>query len=183
MTETGGWRIAVDRGGTFTDIVAHAPDGTIHVRKVPSETSSDAAVAAIREITSAPAGRPISSEVVASLRCGTTVATNALLERRGERTALFVTEGFPDLLTIGSGERPELFALHVVRPAALPERVFEVPERVLADGTVRMRLDEPALWVEHSDAVLDMAERASTPNHHNHASCGECSEEMGSPGT
>jgi len=142
------WRIAVDRGGTFTDVVAHGADGSVVVRKVPSDADDrdgDRAVRAIREITSAPDGVAISIEFVTSVRCGTTVATNALLERRGERTALFVTEGFRDLLTIGSGERPDLFALHVVRPEPLPECVFEVPERLLADGTVRTPLDESAL--------------------------------------
>ncbi len=153
MTSLCPWRIAIDRGGTFTDVVAYAADGTIVVRKVPSETyvavgespSDDRAVAAIRALCGAPESGPISAAFVASVRCGTTVATNALLERRGERSALFVTHGFRDLLTIGSGERPDLFALHVVRPQSLPERVFPVVERALADGTIDVPLDEDAL--------------------------------------
>ncbi len=144
---TTGWRVAVDRGGTFTDIVAMAPDGTVTVRKVPSDpadASHDGAVAAIREVVGAGDG-PITADVLDSVRCGTTVATNALLERRGERCALLVTAGFRDLLVIGTQERPDLFALEVRRERPLPERAIEIPERVLADGTVRTPLDEDAV--------------------------------------
>ncbi len=140
------WRIAVDRGGTFTDVVATAANGVVVVRKVPTDargSGHDGALAAIREVVGAGGrGGPIAADVVASVRCGTTVATNALLERRGERSALLVTRGFGDLLTIGSGERPALFALRIVRPEPLPEVVVEIEERVLADGTVRTPLDE-----------------------------------------
>ena len=145
MSGPGPWRIAVDRGGTFTDIVAQAADGTVVVRKVPSADDPTLAVAAIRDVTGAPEGEPIGVAHVASVRCGTTVATNALLERRGEPTALFVTRGFSDLLTIGSGERPDLFALRIVRPEPLPTMVHEIGERVLADGTVDQPLDESDL--------------------------------------
>ncbi len=144
MSDDAPWSIAVDRGGTFTDVVATSRTGRVVVRKVPTPNAADdgdTAVAAIREIVGADAAGAVPRALVHSVRCGTTVATNALLERRGERSALLVTAGFRDLLRIGSGERPDLFALAVRRAPQLPELVFEIDERVLADGTVRTPLD------------------------------------------
>jgi 5-oxoprolinase (ATP-hydrolysing) len=138
-----GWRVSIDRGGTFTDVVAEHADGRVEVRKVPTDArdaATDGAVEAIRDLVGAGPG-PISASLVREVRCGTTAATNALLERRGERCALLVTRGFADLLTIGTQDRPDIFALHVVRPAQLPDLVLEIDERVLADGTVRTPLD------------------------------------------
>ena len=147
MPGEGGWRFAVDRGGTFTDIVAHSPTGGVQVRKVPSDLGDDAdpALAAIREVLGIGADEPIPAARVESIRYGTTVATNALLTRQGERCALFVTKGFADLLRIGTGERPDLFALAIEKAPPLADRVFEVDERVLADGTVRTPLSEDQL--------------------------------------
>lgn len=139
-----GWRIALDRGGTFTDLVAVSPHGAVVVRKVPTDAAdagSDAAIDAIREIVGAAEGEPIPVRLVREVRYGTTAATNALLERRGEPCALLVTKGFADLLAIGTQERPDLFALEVRKAAPLASAVFEVEERVLADGTVRTPLD------------------------------------------
>jgi 5-oxoprolinase (ATP-hydrolysing) len=138
------WKIAVDRGGTFTDIVATADDGRLVVRKVPTDPPGgehSMLLAAVREIAGAPQGDLIPASAVASLHLGTTVATNALLERRGEPVAFLVTRGFSDLLAIGTQERPDLFALQVVKPQPLATRVEEVDERVLHDGTVREPLD------------------------------------------
>ena len=128
-----GWRIAVDRGGTFTDVIAEAPDGTVLVRKV---LSRDGAIADAVEAIVGP-GEPLDE-----LRVGTTVATNALLTRTGPRTALLVTRGFGDVLEIGHQTRPDLFALAVHKPAPLCERTVEISGRLLADGTVESPIDE-----------------------------------------
>ncbi len=134
------FRVAIDRGGTFTDLVAMR-DGETRVAKVPSG-DVDAVVSAIRELVGS---EELSTKTVESVRCGTTVATNALLERRGERSALLVTEGFGDLLRIRDQARPDLFALPIVRPEPLAEVVREIPERVLSDGEIRVPLDEAAV--------------------------------------
>lgn len=148
------WRVAIDRGGTFTDIVARGPGGRVVSMKVPTDPRdalSDAAVAAIRSISGAPAAGAIPARCVSEVRIGTTAATNALLERRGERCALLVTKGFRDLLTIGTQERPDLFALRVLRTLPLPELTYEIGERVLADGTVRTPLDEGSVAAARDD--------------------------------
>lgn len=136
------WRFAIDRGGTFTDVVAIAPDGTLHVEKLLSdnpEQYDDAAVAAIERLQARHGAGPI-----ASIKMGTTVATNALLERKGERVALSVTRGFGDALRIGYQARPEIFARHIKLPSQLYERVIEIDERVRVDGTIETPLDEDA---------------------------------------
>jgi 5-oxoprolinase (ATP-hydrolysing) len=140
----GAWSVSIDRGGTFTDVVMLSADGRVASFKVPTDpadATSDAAVEEIRRRVGAPAGEPIAAMFVREVRIGTTAATNALLERRGERCALLVTKGFADLLTIGTQERPSLFALNVVKTPPLATDVFEIDERVLADGTVRRPLD------------------------------------------
>ncbi|MEU6427079.1 hydantoinase B/oxoprolinase family protein [Microbispora sp. NPDC046973] len=133
------WQFWVDRGGTFTDVVARCPDGRLVTRKLLSENPArypDAAVAGIRALLDVPAGEPIPVERIESVRMGTTVATNALLERRGERTALVITKGFGDALRIGYQNRPRIFDRRIVLPEMLYERVAEVDERITADGTV-----------------------------------------------
>ncbi|MFG1864054.1 hydantoinase B/oxoprolinase family protein [Microbispora bryophytorum] len=133
------WQFWVDRGGTFTDVVARRPDGRLVTRKLLSENPArypDAAVAGIRSLLEVPAGEPIPVERIESVRMGTTVATNALLERRGERTALVITKGFGDALRIGYQNRPRIFDRRIVLPEMLYERVAEVDERITADGTV-----------------------------------------------
>ncbi len=141
MTTAPLWQFWIDRGGTFTDVVARAPDGTVRTAKLLSEDPSrneDAAVAAIRHLTGIVSG-PLPA---CQLRMGTTVATNALLERKGEPTLLAITRGFGDALRIGTQERPELFVRQIVLPQPLHGRVLEVTERVMADGTVLTALDE-----------------------------------------
>ncbi|MEO0412379.1 MAG: hydantoinase B/oxoprolinase family protein [Pseudomonadota bacterium] len=136
-----GWRFWIDRGGTFTDVIAVAPDGTLKVRKLLSESPdhySDAAAHAV-------AGFMGDAGAISQVRLGTTVATNALLERKGARTALLVSAGLRDVLDIGTQHRPDLFALEVIKPAPLYSDVFEVPERVGVDGTVITALDEDAV--------------------------------------
>ncbi|MFE3634045.1 hydantoinase B/oxoprolinase family protein [Streptomyces sp. NPDC059168] len=128
-----GWQFWVDRGGTFTDIVARRPDGRLLTHKLLSDNPgryADAAVAGVRELLDG------SREPVDAVRMGTTVATNALLERKGERTLLVITRGFRDALRIAYQNRPAIFARHIRLPGPLYERVVEVDERIAADGTV-----------------------------------------------
>jgi 5-oxoprolinase (ATP-hydrolysing) len=138
----------VDRGGTFTDIVGRAPDGSLHNLKLLSEDPDhyrDAAVEGIRRMLSLPAGELISPALVDSVKMGTTVATNALLERRGERTVLVTTRGFRDALRIANQSRPRLFDRRIILPELLHERVIEATERMGADGELITALDETAL--------------------------------------
>jgi len=134
-----GWQFWVDRGGTFTDVVARRPDGSLVTHKLLSENPAwypDAAVAGIRALLGLPAGEPIPAGLIEQVRMGTTVATNALLERTGEPVALVITKGFGDALRIGYQNRPRIFDRQIVLPAPLAATVIEVDERVLADGTV-----------------------------------------------
>jgi 5-oxoprolinase (ATP-hydrolysing) len=137
------WRFWVDRGGTFTDVVARAPDGALQWLKLLSEDPGrygDAAAEAMRRITGTTGG-PLPP---AELRLGTTVATNALLERKGEPTLLAITRGFGDALRIGTQERPDIFARQIVLPEPLYAEVAEIDERVSAAGDVLLPLDEAA---------------------------------------
>src|SRR5438128_2096434 len=135
------WTFAIDRGGTFTDVVARSSDGALSVEKLLSENPGqyeDAALEAIRRVLAEEGG------TVAEVRMGTTVATNALLERKGERVALAITRGFGDALRIGYQARPEIFARHIVLPSMLYETVVEIDERVGVDGEALEPLDEAA---------------------------------------
>jgi 5-oxoprolinase (ATP-hydrolysing) len=142
------WQFWVDRGGTFTDIVGCAPDGTLHTDKLLSENPSqyaDAAVEGIRRLLGLAPGELITARLVACVKMGTTVATNALLERKGERTVLVITRGFRDALRIATQARPRLFDRRIVLPELLYERVIEAAERVGARGELIEPLDEAAL--------------------------------------
>ena len=133
------WRFWIDRGGTFTDIVARTPDGSLKIRKLLSDhprQSLDAPVQGIREVLNLGPGDPIPSRAIAEVRMGTTVATNALLERKGERVALAVTRGFRHALSIGNQARPRLFDLEIRRPELLYDQVVEIEERINAQGQV-----------------------------------------------
>ncbi|MGV3577677.1 hydantoinase B/oxoprolinase family protein [Brevundimonas sp.] len=159
MSETtrDGWRFWIDRGGTFTDIVARAPDGALTTAKLLSDNPDqyeDAAVEGVRRILKAAPG-PLPAGLVADIRMGTTVATNALLERKGEPTALAITRGFGDALKIGWQARPDIFARHVVVPEPLNDRVVEVDERVRADGAIDRPLDEASARADLSAAFAD----------------------------
>ena len=141
------WQFWIDRGGTFTDIVAKAPNGTLSSHKLLSENPEryqDAAIAGIRQVLGLEPGAPIPPGLVEQVKMGTTVATNALLERKGERTLLLVNNGFADLLRIGNQARPRLFDLHVTLPTMLYERVEEVSGRVGIDGGEIEAFDEAA---------------------------------------
>jgi 5-oxoprolinase (ATP-hydrolysing) len=138
------WEFWIDRGGTFTDVVARDPLGSVLVKKLLSENSEaypDAALHGIREFLGVAAGAPIPAREIATVKMGTTVATNALLERKGDRTVLLITKGFRDALRIGYQARADIFAQAIVKPGQLYESVFEVAERVRADGTIETALD------------------------------------------
>jgi 5-oxoprolinase (ATP-hydrolysing) len=157
---TGGWQFWVDRGGTFTDIIARRPDGTLVTHKLLSEDRDryqDAAVAGIQALLGAGSG----SDRIEAVRMGTTVATNALLERAGERTVLVITRGFRDALRIGYQNRPRIFDRQIVLPGQLPARVIEVDERVTAQGEVLRQPDlEPlagALAEAYADGIRAVA--------------------------
>src|SRR3982751_139578 len=151
------WQFWIDRGGTFTDIVARRPDGTLVTHKLLSdnpERYSDAAVHGIRELLGLEAGAPIPPGLIDAVKMGTTVATNALLERKGERTALLITRGFGDALRIGYQNRAKLFVRRIELPSLLYERVIEIDERIGAHGDVVAPLD-----VEGARRELDALQR------------------------
>ena len=142
---TGKWQFWIDRGGTFTDIVARRPDGALASHKLLSENPEryrDAAIQGIRDLMGVAADAPIPAADIAAVKMGTTVATNALLERTGDRTVLAITAGFADALRIAYQNRPELFVRHIVLPEMLYERVVEVDERIDAHGRVLRPLDD-----------------------------------------
>lgn len=133
------WQFWIDRGGTFTDIVARRPDGKLVVHKLLSENPdryADAPIQGIRDLLGLSEGEPIPAEVIEAVKMGTTVATNALLERKGDRVLLLITQGFRDALRIGYQNRPDIFARHIQLPEMLYERVVEVQERISAQGEI-----------------------------------------------
>jgi 5-oxoprolinase (ATP-hydrolysing) len=149
------WQFWIDRGGTFTDIVARRPDGRLLTHKLLSDNPEhypDAALHGIRALLGIPAGQPIPAESIAAVKMGTTVATNALLERQGDRTLLLITQGFGDALRIGYQNRPKLFARQIVLPELLYERVAEVRERVSAHGEILIPFDPESARVPLEDA-------------------------------
>jgi len=154
------WQFWIDRGGTFTDIVGRSPDGTLVTHKLLSDNPEqyrDAAVAGIRHLLGLAPGQPVTSAQVECVKMGTTVATNALLERKGEPTLLVTTRGFRDALRIAYQNRPRLFDRHIVLPELLYCQVVEAQERVDAQGVVVQALDEAHLRSElqrHFDAGL-----------------------------
>jgi 5-oxoprolinase (ATP-hydrolysing) len=145
---TGRWDFWIDRGGTFTDIIGRDPHGNLHPRKLLSENPeaySDAAIQGIRDLLGAGRGQAIPADALGDVKMGTTVATNALLERKGDRVLLLITGGFRDALKIAYQARPDIFAKEIILPEQLYERVVEVHERVRADGTVEAEPDLEAL--------------------------------------
>src|SRR5262245_47312091 len=149
------WEFWIDRGGTFTDIVGRRPDGALVAHKLLSENPEayrDAAVAGIRHLLGLGRGEPIPGGAIGAVKMGTTVATNALLERKGERTLLVVNRGFADALRIGNQARPRLFDLAIALPSMLYEEVVEVAGRVGVDGEEVETLDEAAARVAFAAA-------------------------------
>jgi 5-oxoprolinase (ATP-hydrolysing) len=149
------WTFAIDRGGTFTDVVARSSEGHLRIEKLLSEDPAhydDAALEAIRRVLANEGGDVI------EVRMGTTVATNALLERKGERVALAISRGFGDALRIGYQARPEIFARHILLPTMLYERVVEIDERVSVEGDILVPLDEVAARTSLEELRLDAIE-------------------------
>lgn len=158
------WQFWIDRGGTFTDLVGRAPDGQLVTHKLLSDNPEqyrDAAVAGIRHLLGLAPGVPIPAEQVECVKMGTTVATNALLERKGEPTLLVTTRGFKDALRIAYQNRPRLFDRHIVLPELLYERVIEAQERMDADGTVVQALEmehlKERLWAAYDAGLRSVA--------------------------
>nr|WP_296016681.1 hydantoinase B/oxoprolinase family protein [uncultured Acidovorax sp.] len=163
LDSTPRWQFWIDRGGTFTDVVGKRPDGTLVTHKLLSENPEqykDAAVAGIRHLLGLAPGEPVTPDLVECVKMGTTVATNALLERKGEPTLLITTQGFKDALRIAYQNRPRIFDRHIVLPELLYERVVEAQERMGAHGDVIEPLDEAhlkeRLWAAY-DAGLRSA--------------------------
>ena len=139
-----GWQFWIDRGGTFTDVVGRAPDGSIRIHKLLSENPEqyqDAAIQGIRDLLGLAQGERLPDEAVDAVKMGTTVATNALLERKGTPTVLAITRGLGDALRIGYQHRPDIFARHIVLPEQLYTATVEIQERLRADGAVEQPLD------------------------------------------
>ena len=155
MTQQNRWEFWIDRGGTFTDIVAKRPDGKLVIHKLLSENPdrySDAPCQGIREILGIPTEEPIPGELISAVKMGTTVATNALLERKGDRTVLVMTQGFRDALRIGYQNRPDIFARQIILPEMLYERAIEVEERTSARGEELQPVNEAPLIAELQQA-------------------------------
>jgi len=143
----GKWEFWIDRGGTFTDLVGRSPQGVLHTQKLLSENPDkyqDAALEGIRRLMGLAGNDPIPAQEIEAVKMGTTVATNALLERKGEPVLLVTNRGFADALDIAYQNRPNIFALAIDKPSVLFDRVIEVDERIAADGQVVQPLDEDA---------------------------------------
>ncbi|MCC2635381.1 MAG: putative 5-oxoprolinase (5-oxo-L-prolinase), partial [Ramlibacter sp.] len=158
------WQFWIDRGGTFTDVVGRRPDGSLVTHKLLSDNPEqyrDAAVAGIRHLLGLKPGEPITPQQVECVKMGTTVATNALLERKGERTLLVTTRGFRDALRIAYQNRPRLFDRHIVLPELLYSEVIEAHERMGAHGEVLQVLEEghlrEALQAAHGRGLRSVA--------------------------
>lgn len=190
VTENSGdlWHFWIDRGGTFTDIVGRAPDGALHTHKLLSvnpEHYADAAVQGIRDLLGLPSGVPIPSAQIGAVKMGTTVATNALLERKGARTVLAITRGFRDALRIGYQARPRLFDRHIVLPELLYEKVVEIDERVNARDEILVPFDaagaRASLQAAFDDGIRAVAiafmHGYRVPAHE--AACAEIAREIG----
>jgi 5-oxoprolinase (ATP-hydrolysing) len=151
---SGKWDFWIDRGGTFTDVIARDPEGGLRAHKLLSENPEayqDAAIQGIRELLGVGNDDPIPSQRIGEVKMGTTVATNALLERKGDRTALVITRGFRDALKIAYQARPDIFAKEIILPEQLYERVIEIDERVRTDGTVEILPDPDQIRIALTD--------------------------------
>ena len=127
------WNFWIDRGGTFTDVLARDPNGNIHAKKILSDNPTlydDPILEGIRQILNLKSSTQIPNYLIEELRIGTTVATNALLTRTGSKTALFITKGFKDALKIGNQARPNIFARNIILPNTINEKTYEINERL-----------------------------------------------------
>ena len=171
VSDQGKWQFWIDRGGTFTDLVARAPDGSLRTRKVLSVHPDyrDAAIEGIRLTLEVPRGEPLPHHHIKAVKMGTTVATNALLERKGDATILVITQGFADQLEIGTQARPDIFARQVIKPEMLYARVVEANERMRATGEVERGLDLAALERDLQAAFADGIRAAAIVFLHSYA--------------
>ena len=171
-----GWQFWIERGGTFTDIVALDPSGAVVTHKLLShapERYDDAALQGIRDVLGFEPGASLARARIDCVKMGTTVATNALLQRRGERTALVVNRGFADALRIGYQNRPDIFARHIRLPEMLYERVIEIDCRVTAQGEVLEPVDRgPALARLRAARADGIASAAADPDDAYHRAVG-----------
>jgi len=152
------WQFWIDRGGTFTDIVARRPDGRLIQQKLLSENPEqypDAAIAGIRRLLDLPEDGVIPDGMISTVKMGTTVGTNALLTHSGEAVVLITTAGFGDTLEIGDQARPDIFALDIHKPAQLYARMIEARERIAVDGAILQPLDAASLVSELAIARAD----------------------------
>ncbi|MEM7770377.1 MAG: hydantoinase/oxoprolinase N-terminal domain-containing protein, partial [Cyanobacteria bacterium P01_A01_bin.37] len=157
------WQFWIDRGGTFTDVVAQSPEGRLVIHKLLSENPErypDAPLQGIRDILGIPSGTPIPIDQVEVVKMGTTVATNALLERKGDRTLLLITKGFRDALRIAYQNRPNIFARQIMLPDLLYEQVIEVDERYSAQGEELQSLRLPDEFLEELQHAYDTGIRS-----------------------
>lgn len=158
MPATAAWQFWIDRGGTFTDVIGRSPDATFHARKVLSVNPAvydDAAIEGIRQILGTPEGTPLPFDAIDAVKMGTTVATNALLERKGTPTVLIITAGLEDHLEIGYQSRPDIFARHIIKPDLIYDRVIPVSERLDASGGIISPLNEAQLATDLKAAADD----------------------------
>ncbi|GLY69936.1 hydantoinase B/oxoprolinase family protein [Amycolatopsis taiwanensis] len=186
----GAWEFWVDRGGTFTDVVARCPDGRLVTHKLLSENPgrySDAAVAGVRALLGITGDEPVPAEQVEAVRMGTTVATNALLERKGEPTVLVITKGFGDALRIGYQNRPRIFDRRIEVPEMLYARVIEVDERITAEGEVLRAPELDPLAAQLREAYRDGIRAVAVALLHSHLypaheqQIGKLAEQIGFP--
>ncbi|UDL89684.1 hydantoinase B/oxoprolinase family protein [Mesorhizobium sp. PAMC28654] len=161
---TAKWDFWIDRGGTFTDVIGRDPQGGLHPRKLLSENPeayTDAAIQGIRDLLGLSSDAAIPPGLIRDIKMGTTVATNALLERKGDRVLLLITKGFRDALKIAYQARPDIFAKEIILPEQIYERVIEIDERVRADGCVERLLDisacRPAIEQAKADGINAVA--------------------------
>ncbi|HPZ09313.1 MAG TPA: hydantoinase B/oxoprolinase family protein [Candidatus Eremiobacteraeota bacterium] len=145
------WQFWIDRGGTFTDVVARDPEGKIFTHKLLShnpQSYSDAATEGIRSLLGLKSGEPVPHKIIEAVKMGTTVATNALLERKGERVLLIITKGFKDALRIGYQNRPDLFSQHIILPELLYKEILEIDERISAHGEILKKPDKDKIFMD-----------------------------------
>ena len=180
------WQFWIDRGGTFTDIVGKRPDGTLATLKLLSDNPEqyrDAAVAGMRRLLGLSDGEAITPALVECVKMGTTVATNALLERKGEPTLLVTTRGFRDALRIAYQDRPRLFDRHIVLPELLYSQVVEIDERMGAHGEVLRALDDEAVRSSRTSCCRTTRSSTATPRSPASAACWACAPTSPSPPT
>ena len=158
------WNFWIDRGGTFTDIIAKDPRGNIFARKILSENRQfydDPVIEGIRRILNVKGSDAIPANLIEELRIGTTVATNALLTRSGAKTALFITKGYKDALTIGNQTRSNIFARKIISPRKIYDEIYEIDERISSNGKIITELDMETAKISLKNALQNGCKSAA----------------------